>query len=100
MLSLLAAVACGHVQPHLVLPDLKVGEPAFAATSPATPAPVVPGNRVEILLNGGEIFPAKLALIRAATKTMNYAQYVFEEGAAPPPDVAPRSPTAVGPACR
>jgi cardiolipin synthase len=41
---------------------------------------VVPGNRVEILLNGQEIFPTKLAAIRSARRTINYAQYVFESG--------------------
>ncbi len=45
-----------------------------------TGAAVVPGNRVDILLNGEEIFPAKLAAIRAARRTVTYAQYVFEEG--------------------
>ena len=44
--------------------------------------PVVEGNRVELLLNGDEIFPAKLALIRAAKKNINFSQYVFEEGEA------------------
>ena len=42
---------------------------------------MVTGNRVEVLLNGEEIFPAKLEVIRAARKTITYAQYVFEEGA-------------------
>jgi cardiolipin synthase A/B len=74
--------ACtNHVQPHLELPALKMGEPSFQATLVAyTGAAVVPGNRVEILLNGEEIFPAKLGLIRGARKTITYAQYVFEEG--------------------
>ena len=34
-----------------------------------------------MLLNGDQIFPAKLAAIRAARKSITYAQYVFEEGA-------------------
>ena len=66
----IAAAACGHVQPHLVLPTLEVGDPTFAATITGyTEAPVVGGNRIDVLLNGDEIFPAKLELINAATKT-------------------------------
>lgn len=79
---LLLAGACAKVPPHLELPALWMGEPSFQATMVAyTGAAVVPGNRVSILLNGEEIFPAKLAAIRAARRTITYAQYVFEEGA-------------------
>ncbi len=79
--GLLLSAACNHVQPHLQLPALAMGEPSFQATLVAyTGAAVVPGNRVDILLNGEEIFPAKLAAIRAARRTVTYAQYVFEEG--------------------
>ena len=84
----IGAAACGHVQPHLILPTLEVGDPTFAATITGyTEAPVVGGNRIDVLLNGDEIFPAKLKIINAATKTINYAQYVFEEGQ-PADDVA------------
>jgi cardiolipin synthase len=59
-----------------------MGEPAFRSTLVAyTGNAVVPGNRVEVLLNGDQIFPAKIAAIRAARKSITYAQYVFEEGA-------------------
>jgi hypothetical protein len=45
--------ACNHVQPHLQLPALAMGESAFQATLVAyTGAAVVPGNRVDVLLNG------------------------------------------------
>ncbi|HSB41053.1 MAG TPA: phospholipase D-like domain-containing protein [Methylomirabilota bacterium] len=82
MAPLLLAGACAKVPPHLELPALGMGEPSFQATMVAyTGAAVVPGNRVSILLNGEEIFPAKLAAIRAARRTITYAQYVFEEGA-------------------
>ena len=73
--------ACAHHQPVLQLPSLEVGHATFASTVAAyTGAAVVGGNRVEILLNGDEIFPAKLRVIRNARSTINYAQYVFEEG--------------------
>jgi cardiolipin synthase len=78
----LAGGGCSHVQPHLELPALQLGEPAFRSTLVAyTGNAVVPGNRVEVLLNGDQIFPAKIAAIRAARKSITYAQYVFEEGA-------------------
>jgi len=85
---LIVATGCAGVPPHLELPTLDIKQPAFAATLGAyTGTTVVGGNRVEILLNGEEIFPAKLALIRSARRTINYAQYVFEDGA-PAKDIA------------
>ena len=57
----IAIAGCGHVQPHLTLPALEIGEPAFAATITGyTEAAIVAGNRIDVLLNGDEIFPAKL----------------------------------------
>ena len=77
----LTSAGCAHHQPVLRLPALQTGDPAFAATLAAySGTTVVSGNRVEILLNGDEIFPAKLRAIRSARKTINYAQYVFDEG--------------------
>ena len=73
---------CGHVQPHLKLPDLRITEPSFRATLVGyTSGAVLGGNKIDVLLNGDEIFPAKLEAIRSARKSITYAQYVFEEGA-------------------
>jgi len=81
-LVLTVTTGCAGVPPHLELPRLDIKQPAFAATLGAyTGTTVVGGNRVRVLLNGEEIFPAKLALIRSARRTINYAQYVFEDGA-------------------
>ena len=78
---LLTAGGCSSVPPHLELPALQMGDPSFRATLVAyTGNAVVSGNRVEVLLNGDQIFPAKIAAIRAARKSITYAQYVFEEG--------------------
>jgi cardiolipin synthase len=78
---LLIAGGCSSVPPHLELPALQMGDPSFRATLVAyTGNAVVSGNRVEVLLNGDQIFPAKIAAIRAARKSITYAQYVFEEG--------------------
>jgi cardiolipin synthase A/B len=73
--------ACTRVQPHLTLPELTLGEPSFFPTLEAyASAPIIGGNQVDVLLNGEEIFPAKLAAIRAARKTITYAQYFYEDG--------------------
>ena len=85
---LLAGGGCAHHDQVLKLPALQVDHPTFAATVAAyTGAAILPGNRVEILLNGDEIFPAKLRAISSARKSINYAQYVFEEGE-PSADIA------------
>ena len=74
--------------PHLELPTLDVKQPAFAATLGGySGTTVVRGNKVNILLNGEEIFPAKIAAIRSARRSINYAQYVFEDGQ-PAKDIA------------
>jgi cardiolipin synthase len=58
-----------------------VAEPAFVpALERETRAPIVTGNRVDVLLNGDEIFPAMRRAIQAARQTITYAQYVYEEG--------------------
>ena len=78
---IVSGAGCTQQEPVLKLPALEVGNPTFASTLSAyAGTTVVSGNRVEILLNGDEIFPAKLRIIKAARKSINYAQYVWEEG--------------------
>ena len=73
--------ACARVHPHVELPQLTLGEPSFFPTLEAyASAPIVGGNTVELLLNGEQTFPAQLVAIRGATKTINYAQYFYEDG--------------------
>src|SRR5229473_1163643 len=80
-LALCASAGCATYDPVLQLPALQAADPAFASTLAAySGSSVVSGNRVEILLNGDEIFPAKLRAIRSSRKNINYAQYVFDEG--------------------
>ena len=43
-------------------------------------APVRSGGTAKLLNNGVEIFPAILAAIRAAKKTVNFAAYIWEDG--------------------
>lgn len=79
--SLSTGAGCAHNDPVLQLPALEVGHPTFAATLAAyVGAAAVSGNHVDILLNGDEIFPAKLRAIKGARISINYAQYVWEEG--------------------
>ncbi|HEY3190086.1 MAG TPA: phospholipase D-like domain-containing protein [Solirubrobacteraceae bacterium] len=40
----------------------------------------MPDNRVDLLLNGDQILPAKLAVIRSARASLTYAEYFFAEG--------------------
>lgn len=42
--------------------------------------PLVPGNRVQELLNGDEIFPPMLAAIRAARKSITFETYIYWSG--------------------
>jgi len=84
VLVLVAALAagCAHVEPPLALPALTLGEPSFFPTFEShTLAPVVGGNRVDLLLNGEEIFPALLDAIRSARTSITYAQYSYGDGA-------------------
>ncbi len=77
---MLAAAACARVSPHVALPSLALGEPSFFPTLEAyARAPIVGGNRVGILLNGEDIFPAQLTAIRAARRSITLAQYSYEE---------------------
>ncbi len=56
-------------------------ELAFVQTMHAlTGAPLSPDNRVDILRNGVQIFPAMLAAIRVARKTINLEFYIYWDG--------------------
>ncbi len=76
----LAQASCARVQSHYVLPQLAVADPSFLPTLEAYTSTAHGGNKVDLLLNGDEIFPAALAAIRSARTTITYAQYFYEEG--------------------
>jgi cardiolipin synthase len=79
-LSVLVA-SCAGVPPPFEPPRVAIDNPSFGPTLEAyAAAPIRRGNRVEVLLNGEEIFPAQLRAIRAARITFTYAQYLFETG--------------------
>ncbi len=80
-LLLLVAGCVPRVSPHVALPQVQLGDAAFFPTLEAyTATPIVGGNRLDVLLNGDEIFPAILSAIRSAERTITYAQYYWEDG--------------------
>ena len=59
--------------------DFTVSEPTFLPS--ALPGAVMTsGNRLELLENGDAIFPAMLAAISSAKKTVNFEAYIFWSG--------------------
>jgi cardiolipin synthase A/B len=97
---LLAALLLVALRPrppvYETLPALAATDPVFAATLQAqVGAPVVGGNRVTLLFNGDEIFPAKLAAIRAARVSITLAEYFWAAG-----DVAQALADALAERCR
>jgi len=80
ILLILSVTGCAHA-PALQLPSMQLTDPAFFPTLEAyTQAPIVGGNRVDILVNGDQIFPAIVAAIRSARTTINYAQFAYLDG--------------------
>ncbi len=58
-----------------------VADPQFArAMSSVLNPKLVPGNRVEALLNGEQIFPAMLDAIRSAQQTITFETYIYWSG--------------------
>ncbi len=56
-----------------------VGDPTFLPS--ALPGPTMTsGNRLELLENGDAVFPAMLAAISSARKTVNFEAYIFWSG--------------------
>jgi cardiolipin synthase len=80
-LVLILILGCAKVLPVYKIPDIVVGEPSFFPTIEAyTDAPIVGGNRIDLLFNGDETFPAMLRDIKTAKLTITFAQYLYEEG--------------------
>ena len=86
VLALLIGVAAGcassekrveHPIPRLYGAD----DPQFSRAMGELLGPaILPGNRVEVLLNGDEIFPSMLKAIRGAQKTINFETYIYWSG--------------------
>src|SRR5512138_2906680 len=66
---------------HRIVTDYGVGDPEFTRTmGQLMGPPLLDGNRVEMLQNGNEIFPAMLEAIRSAQRTVSFENFVFVEG--------------------
>ena len=80
-LALLFFWGCASVLPVYRLSEISVGEPAFFPTIEAyTDAPILGGNRIQVLFNGDETFPAILRDINTAKFSITFAQYLYEDG--------------------
>ena len=76
-----ALVGCSS-SPSYVTSPVAIGDRAFArAVEAHTLSAILPGNRVDILLNGDEIFPAMLAAVREARLSITLANFIWETGA-------------------
>ncbi len=79
--AVLMFAGCAKVVSVERIPDITLSEATFFPTIEAhTDAPIVSGNRIEVLLNGDETFPVMLRDIKAAKSTITFAQYLFEGG--------------------
>ena len=77
----MALAGCAD-QPRYHPPEFAVGDRAFArAVEAHTLSGIVDGNRIELLRNGEQIFPAMLAAIRGARSSITLANYIWETGA-------------------
>ena len=78
----LVAVLCiflirRHVIEYHLVHTYGVDDPAFFGSALALADPVpLGGNRIDLLQNGDEFFPAMLAAIRGAKKTVNFEAYI------------------------
>ncbi|MES2569896.1 MAG: phospholipase D-like domain-containing protein [Verrucomicrobiota bacterium] len=61
--------------------SFKVSDPAFFASAHALGSPVpIRGNRIQLLHNGDQIFPALLDAIHSAKKSINFETFLFHSG--------------------
>ncbi|MEJ7798139.1 MAG: phospholipase D-like domain-containing protein [Solirubrobacteraceae bacterium] len=61
--------------------DVEVGSSAFLRAAEAiTSSPIAHGNKAEILINGDQIFPAFIATIAAARRSVNLLSYIYWHG--------------------
>jgi cardiolipin synthase len=65
-----------YPQPGILSPLRQLAEQAF---SRAAGAPLVPGNQVRILKNAEENYPAWLAAIRQARRTIHFESYIIKD---------------------
>lgn len=67
-----------HTLPYRFEHTFAVSDPEFVGSTLALADPVlVPGNKIELLQNGDEYFPAMLNAIRSARQTINFESYIL-----------------------
>jgi phosphatidylserine/phosphatidylglycerophosphate/cardiolipin synthase-like enzyme len=82
LVVLFLLVACASVLKVQEGPEVRLDQAAFLPTIEAhTDAPILGGNRIDILQNGDETFPVMLREIRRGKSTITMAQYLYEDGA-------------------
>src|SRR5918993_1760334 len=82
LLSLMLLLGCAGPTPVTKIDPMIVGEATFFPTIAAhTDAPILGGNKIDVLFNGEQTFPAMLKAIRGARKSITYAQYLYQDGA-------------------
>ncbi len=95
-LVLVVISGCATVAQHYSIEAVQLGEPSFFPSLEAnTGAPITPGNRVDILLNGNDVFPAMLEAVRSAKRSITFEQYVWEKS-----DVSEELALAIAERCR
>jgi len=67
-----------HTLPYHFQHSFAVSDPEFIGSALGLENPVlIPGNKIELLQNGDEYFPAMLNAIRAAQKTINFESFIL-----------------------
>jgi cardiolipin synthase len=71
---------CTKVPPPTTAPHISIMDPVFQQSLEAsTGAPIIGDNKVEILLNGEETFPALVQALRSAQETVTFEAYIFRK---------------------
>ena len=81
VLMALLVFGCAKVRAIHDVPEISFDDPAsFPTIEALTDAPIVAGNKLEILQNGDGTFPIMLREIQNAKKTITFAQYLVKGG--------------------
>jgi cardiolipin synthase len=65
---------------HVTVPDIHSFEEALPSIAGMTKAIIIPDNKVDVLQNGDEFFPALLTSIAEAKETIHFETYVWWSG--------------------
>ena len=76
----LLAAACTRLPSDLASLGGNGGSAGPSAMLASSASPVVPGNAVEILVDGPQIFSSMLAAVRSASHTITYEPFAYKDG--------------------